>query len=523
MSFNAGAIVGEIILTRKKWDESVRAVQRDVQTLGQKTKALGDEFVSTSKRLNQLGSRMALIGATILTPMVLLLKDASKHNAALAEQFRELNVAVAPFRDELITYLVPWMERLIRLARDLTERFQALPEPLKKMAIDGAVFAGVLFLIGGIGIKVAAAFEFLTGMTMKLLGTFLTFAAANPMFIAGMVIITVLGFVAKAMLQTEEGTRQLMTTINTLAQMFDLVATSIAAALLHIFDALLFIAEKAPLAFGPLGLALIPLKDQLHAIRTELDGLAAGSRVAVSDSFDKLIEAASGGGKAAEDLAKKLNMSYEALMKLLGGMTSGGGKAPGGGGTGIADQFLAGWKQGIAELVTEFSNFGQMASTMSKRFADSMTRGFSDGFFNVFKGNMADMHSVIENLGDSILRMLSDMLAKLLMYYAIIIPLAAMLGIPPQALGAGMSAISFQEGTDSVPATGLYRLHAGEKVQRTSEVGGDGQMKLEIYNMLTPAAVARAMSGKEGRGVVINIIDENSIRNGVVRREVTRR
>ena len=47
--------------------------------------------------------------------------------------------------------------------------------------------------------------------------------------------------------------------------------------------------------------------------------------------------------------------------------------------------------------------------------------------------------------------------------------------------------------------------------------------RLTIYNMITPEAVAAAMSGKEGEGVIVNTINLNSLRNGVIRREVVKR
>jgi len=46
---------------------------------------------------------------------------------------------------------------------------------------------------------------------------------------------------------------------------------------------------------------------------------------------------------------------------------------------------------------------------------------------------------------------------------------------------------------------------------------------LTIYNLITPEAIAAAMAGKEGEGVIVNAININSLRNGIVRREVKRR
>lgn len=112
--------------------------------------------------------------------------------------------------------------------------------------------------------------------------------------------------------------------------------------------------------------------------------------------------------------------------------------------------------------------------------------------------------------------MLSQVFARIIMFYTIIRPLASFFGVPTSVLG-------FQEGTESVANTGLYKLHAGEKVTPRYDATKSEKEPLNIYNLITSEAVASAMAGKEGENVVINIINRNSLRNGMVRKEIVRR
>jgi hypothetical protein len=85
----------------------------------------------------------------------------------------------------------------------------------------------------------------------------------------------------------------------------------------------------------------------------------------------------------------------------------------------------------------------------------------------------------------------------------------------------GLSLGGFAEGTDSIPTTGNYRLHEGEKVTPKYDVTkSSGATEITIHNLITPEAVAMAMSGQEGKGVIVNVINTDALRNGTTRRTI---
>jgi len=182
-------------------------------------------------------------------------------------------------------------------------------------------------------------------------------------------LIVALGLLVIAMLNTEGGAQALGMVIDSLVAGFQFAAQAIAAAILHLLDAMLFIAEKVPLAFGPLGLALIPFKDRIRAIREEVDQLAKGSLVALGDSVNNVSTALAGGGPAA------------ALLNpvTVGG---GGGGGVGAGGGGMPPQLLEGitGQAQEAQIVWQAA-FTQMAQDMQVQFnaMHQTVQGFGDG------------------------------------------------------------------------------------------------------------------------------------------------
>ncbi len=100
------------------------------------------------------------------------------------------------------------------------------------------------------------------------------------------------------------------------------------------------------------------------------------------------------------------------------------------------------------------------------------------------------------------------------------------------AVGAALAAVaitlivaakpSLQEGTDYVPSTGEYKLHAGEKVVPAHATEDSDEMQVQIVNMITPEAVALTLQERMPSDVILNIIDANSLASGIIRTVVKR-
>jgi len=149
-----------------------------------------------------------------------------------------------------------------------------------------------------------------------------------------------------------------------------------------------------------------------------------------------------------------------------------------------------------------------------KRAAQNIQDAFGDFFYKAFKGQIDSAQELFESFGDAILQTLAQIIAQF-----IVVKSLSAIGL------GGLFNIGHAEGIDSVPSTGVYRLHAGERVVPKYDAtgSGSGATELTIINQITPEAVATAMSGQEGFNVIVNTIDTNALRNGSTRRTIRRK
>jgi len=80
-----------------------------------------------------------------------------------------------------------------------------------------------------------------------------------------------------------------------------------------------------------------------------------------------------------------------------------------------------------------------------------------------------------------------------------------------------------QGGTDYVPREGLHWLHRGESVKPAGVTSSEASEKskgqeINLITVLSPDALASALSGPIGENLVINHVTANMLRNGAIRR-----
>ncbi len=95
----------------------------------------------------------------------------------------------------------------------------------------------------------------------------------------------------------------------------------------------------------------------------------------------------------------------------------------------------------------------------------------------------------------------------------------------PAVAGSAGAASGFATGIDRVPYGGYYKLHEGEQViPKYSEHNNanTNEQPLIIYNMITPEAVAMAMSSDHGKNVIVNTVSKDSMANGPTRKAIKR-
>lgn len=197
--------------------------------------------------------------------------------------------------------------------------------------------------------------------------------------------------------------------------------------------------------------------------------------------------------------------------------------------------FFGGIKAGINQNIIDLSNWGQTGIDIANQMASSMRSSFSNLFQGLFKGNIDSFSEFMTSIGDLFLKTISDMIAQMVVLF-FWQKLTGLLFSGSSTITGGVGGTttqtaqfgtvwspSFAEGTDSIPYTGTYRLHEGEKVTPKYDATKGDAIELTIVNQITPEAVATAMSGKEGQGVIVNTINTDALRNGTTRKTIRRK
>ena len=177
------------------------------------------------------------------------------------------------------------------------------------------------------------------------------------------------------------------------------------------------------------------------------------------------------------------------------------------------------WQQDFHKNVQEtFGGDGFLIKTVQNAF-NAMERTSETFFLNAFRGHITSARDLFREFANMMVEGLARILAQWLTMRAFGMAMGGGWGGAMNVLG------SFAEGTPYVPYTGVYKLHAGEKVTPRYNAQEDGghDREIVINNMIAPSAIAQSMLSREGRNVIVNVIDENSLRNGQVRKTIGRR
>jgi len=440
MAFDAGAIVGKMVLDKSDWDKSVSRVQIDFNNATARTRQLGEEMVSTSRKLGTVGTRMIMLGTTALAPVGLMVKQLSDHNVVLQSKLHDVSLGFQDLGAGMIKYVMPHVDSLSKMLKDLADNFNQLPGSVKKFTVDIVVLSSFTLIAAGTVLKLTMAIRGLVG----------------ALILAALKIGSIVETIA-------------------LLAMYHPVVMAITAITVALTTLVMSVKESRE-AF--LGLVDV-MKNKVMGLANFWKNIGAGPVASISDvltkgSFavgQKLAEWTAQGKNAFEELGKVWSDSFTVDL---------GNIDVTGGGSGISkwQEFSAGIKEGLREQIQSFADFGALAKDIMARTFSEISSTISSVFFNVMTLKFDDLQQVAADFGNAFLKMIADIFARIVMYFAIIEPL--MIAFPELRPALAMG--SFAEGTESVPYTGMYKLHADEKV--TPKYDANNNAKQDVtYNI----------------------------------------
>lgn len=506
--FDSGAITARLVLDAKDFYSGVQKAQQGIRSLGEGMQKFGDRIILSIRQLQRFASAMTFLGAGISAPLIAAFKASEKQSFAVRQEIEKLTNAANAFKVSLAESLIPIVEKFNNIITNLTQKWLSLSKSTRDTIVQIIFGTGIFLLFGGIISTIILKIALLIGFIIKFGGAL--FAALSVPVTPIHWIIIGIGLITAAMIKW----RTVATIVfNFIEQQLNVIQFAFRQVVMFVQSLLYAISKLIAFTIGALQKLPTPWKKNLNEARIFVDAFANG----VQEDFDKTF-------KGAQKNVKKIGYLFTNEGDLAGGFENVKGKV------GEVVNAFAGltnevdkmpkvsevFKNKMEDLFNSFADFGTFSINILSNLFNSMETMFGDVFYDIFTGNFKDIQSAFAEFGNSLLKMASQIVARLIMFFAIIKPLSMSLGIPTSIFG-------FQEGTEEVPTTGVYRLHGGEKVIPRYDAGKTEAQPLTIYNMITNEAVAMAMSSKEGKGVIVNVINLDSLRNGVIRREVKTR
>lgn len=500
--FDAGAIVSRMVLDRKEWTQSMERVKESVQDVQDRfvrmnrmaqrgvdqtaaaIDGMGDAMRRAGGQISRAGTQLAFFGAALSGPVLLAFNAMKNISPQVAHQIERLKNVTQNFQLQLAQAAVPIVERFVNILGQLLAAFNSLDPVLRQQIIQWTLIAGIGMIVSGVFLSVA-------GKLLSLVGFFISAAASVVAFLGpwGLLAVAVLG-VAAAFGKLDEIVRLALDAIETGLYTIGGVILSVGNFMLETFSGMTFALQKFYELLGKLPGALgEPYQEAAKSVqdfRTELEDMIATNSRIIEDMRTKATTALNGPGgmsNAFDDVLQKI----EELKKAL---------------------------SSIGSTPIDFSPVVSSLSLMKdawRRTADGMASVFSNLFFDAVTGKLKSLKDYFADFGRIVLRILSEVIAKLLitkLLGSIAIP---GMGTPFNLLGGNA------EGIEEVPHTGVYRLHPGEKVVPKYDANKNSGQPIEIVNVITEEAQARIMASKSGRNTILNIINDDALRRGRTR------
>ncbi len=506
--FDAGAVVAKLTLDRSDFEKSLQSITNATARIGKSFQKVGQDIQQVSRQLSVVARNTAFFGTAITGGLVAAFKSAEKYSNSVRQEMERLNNIFIAFRVSIAEALLPVMHRLSNVLADLLNRWNALSPQMREAILRMTFMSGVVLLLGGTIAGVVLKIWQMIGALGGLLGRLLTFASVHPVILGITAGIIALGYaITKFNLAVP------------ILNAVEIATTSLAIAINQLMISVLSAVKIGLQSVDYLG--IITGKIQKYAIDTmnTLQELNTQYWVQIQNIFKN------GKGIFAQgynDLKETID-SIVGLFRDLGNIEI---RIPQ-----IMESirtFSEGLRDGLNKSIRSLMDWGTTAENIVVGVVNNMRNMFSDFFYNVFKGQLDDAMDVFAEFGNYILKTIAQIIADI-----IVLKIAAGFGnlFAPTANIANMGKVliapagyaGFAEGTDRVPYTGMYKVHEGEKVIPKYDASKEQVIQLEIVNLFGDDIVAASLQRRKSAAAIINVVNQDSLRNGIIRREVKHR
>ncbi len=438
------------------------------------------EFAGHLKRmgtdLKRIGSEFIILGSLITGPLALAFNSAGRYSKSVSEEITRLKTVTTVFQISVAQTLVPIMNTLTNILGRLYQAWDSLGKVKQQMIIRTAFLTGTFLTLGGVLLR-------LVGGILKTAGTIITLVRGlTPIQWA---VIAIIGAIALMIKHWERVREVVMPILNGIEIGANMVAIGFHKVIGGMVDGIirlslqwgdfLRVLARVP---GPQQNVFLKAAEGMDTVASRLRVLSQTSNKTIDDLQKNIEKVFVTGSGRMVNFVDNVKNNIDDIKRFLNQKST---------------FDFSGWEQKLKDLELQTKTMGDVMRDVAGQTAHAMGQAFSNGFYNLFTGQIKNVKDMFADFGRSVLKILSDVLAQLL--------ISATLG---RAFGVfNISGLKFHQG-------GVVRAHSGYLasddvpiIAQSGEgiISRKGMAQLGAYNLQR----LNRGDGMTGGGVTINI------------------
>ncbi len=513
----------EIIMKLKdEVSQKLQGVEGAVMRFGNGLVAASGKMREVAMSIRQVSRNMLLVGGIITGGFAVAIRTASQYSGDVDRAVKSMNLSFIRLQISIAQAVVPVLNALANIVSNLVGWFNSLDVNTRNFVLQAVFATGIILtLAGAFGRMLASLIQIIATLPLAV-GNLLRFVAMHP-YILGIVagLVAMAGVLATLIIfwdRLRGIVQPFITTLeialNAIFSLANLISSSIWALFEVILNAITWTLDK-------INKLPLPKKwhDALDDAKTAVSGFSAEIDKVRLDSLQMALahlelawDGFTKGTSAAGDELDKLHVAFKNIK--LG--------------------FKDIWKDLTKSPPIEgISKWASLVEQTVKRLSDAMSQSLGNFFYNVLTQQITSAKDAFIEFGNSVLRILTDVLARLILEITLAQTIRQLTGIASfsffhkggvvRRAHAGFLAsdevpIIAQAGEGVITKKGVRALGGPEGLSRLNRGEAPGSSALT----LNPTVVIQAFDAQSGADYVVKNKDRigQAVVEGILKNKV---
>lgn len=387
----------EIILKlRDELTAKMKGAEGAMRQFSAYVKEFGIELKKFGREISQIGSALTTLGAVMTGPLALAFNQSSKYSISVTDEITRLKTVTDMFNLSIGEALVPVMHNLNNILGRLYQAWENLGATKQRAIIQTVFITGVFLTFGGIILRIAGTIVKLSGEIILLIRNM------SPLQLSVLAVVSAIILMIEYWGKIRQVAVPVLNAIEIAASM---LAIGFHKVISGMVDGLITLSINTADFFRLLAQVPGPQQELFLKAAEGLDKLASKMR------FASVAER-----KTVEDLQTNIEKIFVTGSGKLGDMADEAAKRWGD----VKKAFngeevdMTAWKEKLDALAVQTKRWSDIMKDITAQTAQAMSTAMGDGFFNALTGQMSSAKEMFADFGRSILRILSDVIAKLI-------------------------------------------------------------------------------------------------------------